>query len=61
MQVGGVSDERFFSNSFPDRLSCCEMQWYVLSVKSNYEKQAEQNIQGMGAECFLPTVARTEG
>jgi hypothetical protein len=35
-------------------LRCCEMQWYVLSTKSNYKKQAEQMIQSMGVGCFLP-------
>jgi transcriptional antiterminator RfaH len=30
------------------------MRWYVLSTKSNHEKQAEQNIRRMGVECFLP-------
>jgi len=30
------------------------MRWYVLSTKSNHEKQAEQNIRRMGMECFLP-------
>jgi transcription antitermination factor NusG len=30
------------------------MRWYVLCTKSNYEKQAEQNIRRMGVECFLP-------
>lgn len=30
------------------------MRWYVLSTKSNCEKQAEQNIRCMGVECFLP-------
>ena len=41
------------SDSFSDRLSY-EMRWYVLYTKSNHEKQAEQNIQRMGVECFLP-------
>jgi transcriptional antiterminator RfaH len=30
------------------------MRWYVLSTRSNREKQAEQNIRCMGVECFLP-------
>jgi transcriptional antiterminator RfaH len=42
------------SDSFSDRLRCYEMRWYVLCTKSNYEKQAEQNIRRMGVECFLP-------
>ena len=42
------------SDSFSDRLRCCEMRWYVLSTKSNHERQAEQNIRRMGVECFLP-------
>jgi transcriptional antiterminator RfaH len=42
------------NDSFSDRLKRSEMQWYVLSTKSNHEKQAEQNIRRMGVECFLP-------
>lgn len=42
------------NDSFSDGLRCCEMQWYVLSTKSNHEKQTEQNIRCMGVECFLP-------
>ena len=42
------------NDSFSDRLRCSEMRWYVLSTKSNHEKQAEQNIRCMGVECFLP-------
>ncbi|MBX3329372.1 MAG: hypothetical protein KF722_03145 [Nitrospira sp.] len=42
------------SDSFPDRLRCNEMRWYVLCTKSNHEKQVEQNIRRMGVECFLP-------
>lgn len=42
------------SDSFPDRLRCYEVRWYVLSTKSNYERQAEHNIRRMGVECFLP-------
>ncbi len=42
------------SDSFLDRLRCCEMRWYVLSTKSNHERQAEQNIRRMGVQCFLP-------
>ncbi len=30
------------------------MGWYVVSTKPNHEQQAEQNIERMGVECFLP-------
>ncbi len=42
------------SHSLSNRSRCCELRWYVLSTKSNCEKQAEQNIRRTGVECFLP-------
>jgi transcriptional antiterminator RfaH len=42
------------SDYFSGRLRTYEMRWYVLCTKSNHEKQAEQNIQRLGVECFLP-------
>jgi transcriptional antiterminator RfaH len=30
------------------------MGWYVVSTKPNHEQQAEQTIERMGVECFLP-------
>jgi transcriptional antiterminator RfaH len=42
------------SDSFSGRLKSCQMRWYVVSTKPNHEKQAEQNIQHIGMECFLP-------
>ncbi len=42
------------SDSFSGRLRPCKMRWYVVSTKPNHEKQAEQNIQHIGMECFLP-------
>ena len=42
------------NDSFYNQIEMFEMQWYVLSTKSNYEKQAEQIILSIGVECFLP-------
>jgi len=42
------------SDSSWDKSRSSEMRWYVVCAKPNHERQAEQNMERMGVECFLP-------